>query len=87
MHQHWQDLVLSICILGFNVALIPTLLSRHKPHASTGVMTAAFQLAGFTVYVSLHLWYSASMSLLNAFLWSVIVFQKVSEPKKRPKRR
>lgn len=80
MHQ-WQDTVLAVCIFGFNVALIPTILSKHKPHASTGIMTAFFQLATFVVFVSLGLWYSAAMSLLNATLWTIIVVQKISKPK------
>ena len=77
MHFTWQDMVLSACILGFNIALVPTLLSKHKPHASTGIMTAAFQLICLVVYVSLSLWYSAAMALLNATLWSIIVAQKL----------
>lgn len=79
MHEHWQDLVLSTCILGFNLALIPTLLSKkHNPHVGTGVMTASFQLIAFVVYINLHLWYSASMGLLNAVLWAVIVVQGIA---------
>lgn len=87
MPQHWQDLVLSTCILGFNLALIPTLLSKkHNPHAGTGITTATFQLVAFTVYTSLHLWYSAAMGLLNAILWAVIVVQGLST-QKRPQRK
>jgi hypothetical protein len=87
MHHHWQDFVLSICILGFNIALIPTLVSKHKPHAITGVITVIFQLAAFAVYVSLHLWYSAAMGLLNALLWTAIVIQKVTMPQKKHRKR
>jgi hypothetical protein len=53
MHHHWQDFVLAICILGFNIALLPTIFSRHKPHASTGILTALFQLSSLVVYISL----------------------------------
>jgi|GEM_PF-620050 len=78
MHFQWQDILLSACILGFNIALFPTIFSRHKPHASTGMMTAFFQLVAFVVYVSLSLWYSAAMAMLNAVLWSIIVIQKLT---------
>jgi hypothetical protein len=81
MHHHWQDFVLAICILGFNIALIPTIFSKHKPHASTGMLTALFQLAALVVYLSLSLWYSAAMSLLNAVLWIIIVMQKLNQAK------
>lgn len=79
MHERWQDIVLSICILGFNIALVPTLLSkRHNPHAGTGIMTALFQVVAFFVYLTLHLWYSAAMGLLNAILWGIIVLQSLA---------
>lgn len=85
MH-HWQDFVLSLCILCFNIALLPTLLSRHKPHVTTGIITAAFQIVAFSVYATLHLWYTGSMCLVNSLLWTIIVIQKL-EMDKRPKRR
>jgi hypothetical protein len=89
MHHHWQDVVLAITILGFNLALLPTIFSRHKPHASTGILTALFQFSAFVVYCSLSLWYSAAMSILNATLWTVLVAQKLHGTKPeamRPKR-
>ena len=87
MHVSWQDVVLAACILGFNLALLPTLMSRHKPQPGTGVMTAFFQIVGFVVYVSLALWYSAAMALLNAVLWGIIVFQKLSQKPTSRRRR
>ena len=86
MHLHWQDLVLATCILGFNLALIPTLISKkHQPHVNTGLMTAFFQIIAFVVYINLHLWYSAVMGMLNALLWLIIVMQglAVHKPVKR----
>jgi len=86
MHLHWQDLVLSTCILGFNLALIPTLRSKkHNPHINTGLATAFFQLIAFIVYIDLKLWYSAAMGIVNAVLWLVIVGQTVAanKPSKR----
>lgn len=88
MHHHWQDVVLAISILGFNLALLPTIFSKHKPHASTGIFTVLFQLSILVVYISLSLWYSAAMSLLNATLWAVIVVQKLNgtKPRATPKK-
>lgn len=88
MHERWQDIVLSVCILGFNLALIPTLLSKkHHPHAWTGIITSTLQLVALVVFISLGLWYSAAMSLVNALLWAVIVIQSLNafKPSKRKK--
>lgn len=89
MYHHWQDVVLAISILGFNFALLPTIFTKHKPHATTGILTALFQLSALIVFVSLSLWYSAAMSLLNASLWIVIVIQKLksTEPKATKQKR
>ena len=75
--NNWQDIVLAVSILAFNIALIPTVLGKSKPALSTCVITLAFLLAVVTVYVSLALWYSAVMSFINASLWAVIGVQKL----------
>jgi hypothetical protein len=88
MHHQWQDIVLSASILGFNLALIPTLLSKkHHPHAGTGIVTAAFQLVNCGVFISLGLWYSATMAVVNASLWSIIVIQSLNAFKPSKRRR
>jgi predicted membrane protein len=87
MHHHWQDIVLAISILGFNLALIPTIFTKHKPHVTTGILTAVFQSSALVVFISLSLWYSAIMSFINAALWILIVVQKMNEPKLVRKKR
>lgn len=83
--MQWQDIVLATCILGFNIALFPTIFSQYKPHAGTGIMTAFFQIVSFIVYSTLQLWYSAAMALLNATLWSIIVAQKITKMRRERK--
>lgn len=84
MH-HWQDYVLAVCIFAFNIALVPTVLGKSKPALSTSVVTALALAATVVVYVSLSLWYAASMGTLNALLWITLAVQearqKVTEAK------
>ncbi|HET7320415.1 MAG TPA: hypothetical protein VFI84_02395 [Candidatus Saccharimonadales bacterium] len=75
MH-HWQDTILAVSILGFNIALVPTVFGKSKPHLSTSITTVIFLLATVVVYVSLSLWYSASMGFLNATLWTILATQR-----------
>lgn len=75
MH-HWQDLVLSISLLAFNVALIPSVIGKHKPRLATSLLTAAFLLPEVVVFVSLSLWYSLAMTVLNALLWTTLAIQR-----------
>lgn len=77
MHYTWQDLVLAASLFGFNVALLPSIFSKHKPALTTSLLTALFQLAGFAVYINLALWYSAAMSFVNFTLWSILSIQKL----------
>lgn len=68
--------MLAVSILGFNIALVPTVFSKSKPALSTSAMTVVFMVATVVVYVSLSLWYSAAMSSINALLWATLGVQK-----------
>ena len=76
MHHHWQDFVLAASILGFNIALFPTVSGESKPAIATSLLTVLFQVAALVVFISLALWYSAAMSLMNALLWAILALQK-----------
>ena len=75
MH-HWQDIVLSIGAVIFSVALIPSILSKHKPALSTSTLTAVI-LAIFTfVYATLDLWFTSFAVGINCLAWSTLAIQK-----------
>ena len=85
MH-HWQDYVLSIGSLIFTAALVPSLLSRHKPALSTSLMTGAV-LAVFTmVYITLSFWFTAFSTGLNGLTWLALAVQKYLKEKPAPRR-
>jgi len=75
MH-HWQDLVLAISVFAFNVALIPSVVGKQKPRMMTSVLTALFLVPEVIVFFSLSLWYSFTMALINALLWTVLAVQR-----------
>ncbi len=75
MHS-WQDIVLSISVLAFNVALLPSVIGRHKPRITTSLLTALFLIPEVIVFFSLSLWYSFAMALINASLWSTLATQR-----------
>jgi hypothetical protein len=81
MHHQWQDIVLAICVLVFNLALIPSIFGRSKPALATSVLNVAFMLAVVTVYFNLHLWYSATMNSINTILWAILAAQKYTSLK------
>lgn len=83
--HHWQDFVLAISILVFNIALSPTVLGKSKPEISTSILTTTFMTATVVVYISLSLWYATVMSYINTLLWATLAFQKqvMKKTKKR----
>lgn len=76
MHLSWQDIVLAVSIFAFNIALIPSVISKSKPALSTSVLTSVFVFATVSVYVSLTLWYAAAMASVNGGLWATLAIQK-----------
>ena len=84
MHVHsWQDIVLAISFAVFNIALIPSVISNHKPALGTSVLTTTFLIPGLIVYISLSLWYSVIMTIINISLWSTLLIQRVILNKKQ----
>lgn len=78
----WQDLVLAICVLAFNIALVPSVIGKDKPRISTSLMTFVFLLPQAYVFLTLSLWYSFIMSATNAILWFILAIQKVRQNSK-----
>jgi uncharacterized integral membrane protein len=76
-----QDTILTVGLLVFIVAMIPSVLGKEKPalltSLPTGIVTAVF--AG--VYVSLNMWFSAVTSTILALLWLTLAAQKMIQPK------
>lgn len=79
MMNSWQDIVLAVSVLAFNIALIPSLLSKQKPRLATSVMTATFLVPEVIVFFSLSLWYSFAMALLNAIFWITLSLQRYAQ--------
>lgn len=75
MHR-WQDVVLAVSFLVFNVALLPSVFGKRKPALGTSLLTTTFLIPGLVVYLSLSLWYAALMTVLNILLWLTLAVQE-----------
>jgi hypothetical protein len=83
MHTNdWQDIVLAISFAVFNVALVPSVISKHKPALGTSLLTTVFLIPGLVVYISLSLWYSVIMTVINIGLWTTLLIQRYLQSKK-----
>ena len=69
MLEHWQDLVFAGGSIVFTIALIPAIVKKQYPPASTciltGIMIGVYSIADFT----LALWFSGITSIFSAILW------------------
>jgi len=81
----WQDYVLTLGLIVFNLALLPVLKSKEKPPLITSVPTVVFQYAFALTFITLHLWFSAAGSFVNGTLWGILAYQVNKRPKRRTK--
>lgn len=81
--NQWQDLVLSVSFIVFNVALIPSIRSKDKPALQTSLITTTFLIPGLIVYMSLSLWFSAVLTAINISLWLTLAIQVYARDKSR----
>ncbi len=77
--NNWHDIVLSVSVLAFNIALLPSLLGKHKPRVATSLLTALFLIPEVIVFFSLSLWYSFAMALINAIFWLILAIQRYTQ--------
>ncbi|MEX0916965.1 MAG: hypothetical protein WDZ90_00330 [Candidatus Paceibacterota bacterium] len=73
----WQDWVLAAGQLSFAVALVPSILSKHKPSAWTSALTALVLTTFVVVFFTLGLLYGAITSGVVAVCWYILLFQKL----------
>jgi len=72
----WQDVVLGIGSFIFAVALIPSVMSDHKPALWTSILSSVVLVAFVATYASLSLWYATFSTSLTALLWGILALQK-----------
>jgi len=75
--MRWQDIVISICQICFVIALMPSITSLNKPHASTSVMNFILVCTIATCLLTLKLWFSAGTAFAVAIAWLVLAVQKI----------
>jgi hypothetical protein len=73
----WQDLVLTVGTVIFLLALIPTILGSDKPARSTSASTGSVLLVFAATYLTLNLYFAATVTALTAFAWLTIFVQSV----------
>ncbi len=77
----WQDIVLTIGNLVFIVALIPSILSKDKPHLLTSLTNATVLFVIALVYSTLHLYLSGVVLVVTGSLWLTLAWQKYAKSK------
>ena len=80
MHR-WQDIVIAVGSLIFAIALLPSVLSKHKPALWTSAMTGTVLVVFTITYATLSLLYATITTSFAALLWIILAIQKMLEPK------
>lgn len=72
----WQDMVPIIGNIVFAVALIPSILSKQKPHRLSCAMTAGVLFLYAGTFWTITLWYWSLATLVTATAWTILLFQR-----------
>jgi hypothetical protein len=73
----WQDWVLAVSGFGFAIALLPTVVGKHKPDWRTSLSTGLLLSLCIVAYVSLDLWKAVAASCLTTVLWFILLGQEI----------
>ncbi len=76
--MHWQDIVIAVSYIFFDLALIPSLRSHHKPALKTSVITGSLNIVMAFTQITLGLWVASIATFINALLWLTLAYQKHS---------
>ena len=84
--MRWQDIVISICQIGFVIALIPSIRSRQKPILFTSMTTFILVSIITLCLFSLKLWFAGITGAMIAVAWGTLVVQRLAIDKKKSRR-
>lgn len=82
-----QDFILTVGSIILIAALIPSVISQHKPALATSLMMGVVLAAFAGVYGSLGLWLAMLATAGQASLWLVLAWQKLRQPKLKPRKK
>jgi len=74
----WQDIVFSIGMAVFALALLPAIIERQYPPVSTCLITPTVIIIFGIADASLGLWISAVLSAVNASLWLYMALRQIT---------
>ena len=72
----WQDATIAVGQILFIAALVPSLLSPHKPAALTSLLTGTVLFVFAFTFFTLNLSWSAITSAICGALWFVLAMQR-----------
>lgn len=74
--MQWQDFVLAIGQFVLASALIPSILSKHKPALASSLMLGTVLATFAFTLATLKLWLTVIPMSISATLWFVLAYQK-----------
>lgn len=72
----WQDIIPIVGNIIFTVALIPSIVSKHKPHRWSCAMTAGVLLMYVVTFWTVTMWYWSLATLATATAWIILLVQR-----------
>lgn len=71
----WQDVALGIIGFSFSFALIPSIISKHKPAKWSCLLTATGLTVMVVIFGTMGLWLTVIANSMSALAWWILLFQ------------
>ncbi len=78
----WQDIVLTIALIGLSYAVIPQIIKIHREKKSLisiqmSIITIICVMAITIVYINLGFIFSAIINIISIILWEIVLIQSI----------
>ena len=71
----WQDIVMMICFFLLSAALVPAIISEHKPAKLSCIFTIILLAAILICLATLNMWLSVIAQVLTIIAWTILLVQ------------
>jgi hypothetical protein len=80
----WQDYSIGIVNILFSIGLIPSILSKNKPHIYTSLLTCSCLIVLSYTMFTLNLYMSTTVTAITAFGWGILLVQGIIRKRNDP---
>lgn len=75
--MNWQDIVIAVGTVIIVLGVLPSIFSDDKPALATCAITATIVFIFALTFLTLELWFTATVNLANTTVWTILTVQQI----------